>query len=90
MQWFWAFAGADKSPHGTSGQPSTLAAILRHPDLSGKTSSTVGVASVCGSVQAYPVAYAKHFGRHCVSNLDQQRLLAAECSKPYAMAGVKQ
>ena len=27
-----------KPPHGAPGRPSTLAAILRHPDLSGKLS----------------------------------------------------
>lgn len=35
---FWALAGADKPPHGAPGRPSTLAAILRHPELSGKLS----------------------------------------------------
>lgn len=42
---FWALAGADKPPHGAPGQPSTLAAILRHPDLSGKLSLFDAVAA---------------------------------------------
>ena len=28
--------GADQAPHGSMQQPSTLAAVLRHPDVSGR------------------------------------------------------